>query len=209
VAKHSDRIVGSTVRIQLGKFRPRDLTESMEAGSVGATLVSFGWVSVKPEDGMNLSQIPKSVARDTPDPANGEAQDGQCASSVGSSTEEPCDKDGVASRARLSGTCLLMPPDKANEPENWGVEDDLTDSPLPEALWRKPDSHASRDPDPPGRKLNVREAARFLGLSASTLNKMRLNGNGPPYLKLGRRVLYDVHDLQAWAASRRRNHTSE
>src|SRR6476661_8529495 len=125
----------------------------MEAGSVGATLVSFGWVSVEPEDGMNLSQIPKSVARDTSDPANGEAQDGP--SSVGSSTEEPRDKDGVAGRARLSGTCLLMPPDKANEPENWewlrSVEDDLTDSPLPEALWRKPDSHASRDPDPPGR----------------------------------------------------------
>ena len=76
VVKHSDRIVGSTVRIQLGKFRPRDLTESMEAGSVGATLVSFGWVSIKPEDGMNLSQIPKSVARDTSDPANGEAQGG-------------------------------------------------------------------------------------------------------------------------------------
>ena len=183
----------------------------MEAGSVGATLVSFGWVSVKPEDGMNLSQIPKSVARDTSDPANGEAQDRP--SSVGSSTEEPRDKDGVAGRARLSGTRLLMPPDKANEPENWewlrSVEDDLTDSQLPEAMGRKPDRHTSRNSDPPGRKLNVREAARFLGLSVSTLNKMRLNGNGPPYLKLGRRVLYDVHDLQAWAASRRRNHTSE
>jgi len=61
----------------------------------------------------------------------------------------------------------------------------------------------------PIRKLSVQEAARFLGLSVSTLNKMRLNGTGPRYLKLGRRVLYDLRDLDAWVAERRRNHTSE
>jgi excisionase family DNA binding protein len=61
----------------------------------------------------------------------------------------------------------------------------------------------------PSRKLSVKEAAAYLGLSVSTLNKMRLNGTGPPYLKLGRRVLYDLRDLEEWTAERKRNHTSE
>ena len=81
------------------------------------------------------------------------------------------------------------------------------DSQVPEALGGKPDRN--RNSDLPCRKLNVQEAARFLGLSVSTLNKLRLSGNGPSYMKLGRRVLYDVHDLEAWAAGRKRNHTSE
>ena len=37
---------------------------------------------------------------------------------------------------------------------------------------------------PPHRKLNVKEAAAYLGLSVSTLNKMRLTGTGPPYMKV-------------------------
>jgi predicted DNA-binding transcriptional regulator AlpA len=63
--------------------------------------------------------------------------------------------------------------------------------------------------DFPNRFLNVQEAARFLGLSVSTLNKLRLSGSGPPYMKLGRRVLYDLRDLASWAAARKRQHTSE
>ena len=59
----------------------------------------------------------------------------------------------------------------------------------------------------PNRKLSVQEAACFLGLSVSTLNKMRLNGSGPRYLKLGRRVLYVIRDLEKWVAER--VHTSE
>jgi predicted DNA-binding transcriptional regulator AlpA len=55
----------------------------------------------------------------------------------------------------------------------------------------------------------VRRAAELTGLSISTLNKLRLTGAGPPYLKLGRRVAYDVGDLNAWLASKRRNSTSE
>ena len=107
-----------------------------------------------------------------------------------------------------------------NEPENWewvfdesgqspGRVEDLTDLQVPQALGRKPDRHPSRESDLPGRKLSVQDAAHFLNLSASTLNKMRLSGTGPPYMKPCRRVVYDVRDLEAWAASRKRNHTSE
>ncbi len=83
------------------------------------------------------------------------------------------------------------------------------DSQIREPLRRNLDRHASIHSDLPTRKLSVQEAARFLGLSVSTLNKMRLNGTGSRYLKLGRRVLYDIRDLQEWAAERTRSHTSQ
>lgn len=58
--------------------------------------------------------------------------------------------------------------------------------------------------------LRTQAAARYLGLSQSTLAKMRLRGDGPPYLKLGPRVVaYDLGDLNAWLDSRRRQSTSE
>jgi hypothetical protein len=45
------------------------------------------------------------------------------------------------------------------------------------------------------RLMDVRGAADYLRLSASTLNKFRLTGKGPAYLKLGGRVIYDADDL--------------
>jgi len=53
------------------------------------------------------------------------------------------------------------------------------------------------------------EAARLLGLSESTLAKMRLNGNGPIYCKLGRRVVYRPTDLDQWLQSRTTRDTSD
>ena len=44
--------------------------------------------------------------------------------------------------------------------------------------------------------ITARTAARFVGLSESTLAKLRLNGNGPVYCKLGRRVVYRPADLE-------------
>jgi len=51
---------------------------------------------------------------------------------------------------------------------------------------------------------NEREAADALGISAATLAKWRALGKGPPFLKIGRRVLYDASDLRAYLASARR-----
>jgi predicted DNA-binding transcriptional regulator AlpA len=62
----------------------------------------------------------------------------------------------------------------------------------------------------PNRKLRAPEAARFLGLSTSTLAKMRLRGDGPVYAKAGRRiVIYDLADLNTWVTQRRRRSTSD
>lgn len=61
-----------------------------------------------------------------------------------------------------------------------------------------------------GRLLDVGSAARYLGLSASTLNKLRCRGGGPKFLKITRTaVRYDPNDLDAWIAARRRESTSE
>jgi predicted DNA-binding transcriptional regulator AlpA len=60
------------------------------------------------------------------------------------------------------------------------------------------------------RNLRPPGAASYLGLSASTLAKMRLRGDGPPYSKAGPRiVVYDVQDLNAWLDARKRKSTSE
>jgi predicted DNA-binding transcriptional regulator AlpA len=57
--------------------------------------------------------------------------------------------------------------------------------------------------------LRACDAARFVGLSESTLAKLRLTGNGPAYCKLGRRVVYRLSDLDAWLQSRRTHDTSD
>lgn len=57
--------------------------------------------------------------------------------------------------------------------------------------------------------MNSDEAAKKLGLSNSTLAKMRVYGRGPQYLKLGRRVVYSLADLEAWLNENRHRSTSE
>lgn len=57
--------------------------------------------------------------------------------------------------------------------------------------------------------LNAGQAANSLGLSVSTLAKLRLAGGGPVYSKLGRRVVYCREDLKIWVAENRFKSTSE
>jgi predicted DNA-binding transcriptional regulator AlpA len=56
---------------------------------------------------------------------------------------------------------------------------------------------------------NQREASAMTKLSERTLERLRLTGDGPKYVKLGRRVLYRQEDLSAWIASNLRSNTSE
>jgi predicted DNA-binding transcriptional regulator AlpA len=52
--------------------------------------------------------------------------------------------------------------------------------------------------------LRVQDAALHVGLSVSTLNKMRGDGRGPRFIKLTHKVVgYAVDDLDAWLMSRR------
>jgi predicted DNA-binding transcriptional regulator AlpA len=45
------------------------------------------------------------------------------------------------------------------------------------------------------RVMAANDAAKRVGLSASTLAKLRLKGAGPAFSKLGRRVVYRQQDL--------------
>jgi len=57
--------------------------------------------------------------------------------------------------------------------------------------------------------LSTKQAARYLGLAVSTLNKWRCYGEGPKFLKLGRAVRYMESDLQAFVKGRRLGSTAE
>ena len=56
------------------------------------------------------------------------------------------------------------------------------------------------------------EATYYLAeskLSPRTLERWRLQGRGPKYVKLGRRVVYYQSDLDEWRKRQRRQSTSE
>lgn len=57
--------------------------------------------------------------------------------------------------------------------------------------------------------LNTAAAARHVGVSKSTLEKLRVYGGGPRYLKLGRLVRYRLSDLEHWLGERLAASTSE
>lgn len=51
--------------------------------------------------------------------------------------------------------------------------------------------------------IDVKETARRYGVSVSFLAKMRMKNQGPPFYKLGARVLYNPEEVSAWVNSRR------
>ena len=69
---------------------------------------------------------------------------------------------------------------------------------------RTPDPHESA-----GGYFNTTRSAEFLGLAPRTLERHRLDGTGPVFIRLGRRVLYHPDDLSEWAQSHRYRSTSE
>ncbi len=75
---------------------------------------------------------------------------------------------------------------------------------MPGVLW-KPEMIADNT-----SLLSVAEAARRLSLSQSYLNKLRVTGGGPVFVKFGpRRVAYRTADLDAWVSGMLRASTGE
>lgn len=58
-------------------------------------------------------------------------------------------------------------------------------------------------------RLNEKEVAECLGVAPATLRKWRTTGEGPRFLKIGRRVVYDVEVIQAFVARCERGSTSD
>lgn len=58
------------------------------------------------------------------------------------------------------------------------------------------------------RLMIARDAATYVGLAPQTLAKLRVVGGSPPYYKVGRQVMYDLAELDAWLSDRRKRSTS-
>jgi hypothetical protein len=59
------------------------------------------------------------------------------------------------------------------------------------------------------KKLDTADAANYLSLGKSTLEKFRIIGGGPAFIKIGKRVVYDPADLDAWVSTHKRTSISE
>jgi predicted DNA-binding transcriptional regulator AlpA len=58
--------------------------------------------------------------------------------------------------------------------------------------------------------LRTPEAARYLGIGQSTLERKRVDGTGPKFRTLGSKIVtYSIADLDAWAGENVRTSTSE
>jgi predicted DNA-binding transcriptional regulator AlpA len=69
---------------------------------------------------------------------------------------------------------------------------------------RRPEAAPAAPPiqTKPARYLINEEAAAHVRLSPRTLEKLRVQGGGPRFRKLGRRVVYLLDDLDSWMDAR-------
>jgi hypothetical protein len=63
--------------------------------------------------------------------------------------------------------------------------------------------------DATSRYTNTRGAAEHLACSASYLEKCRVTGGSPRFLKIGKAVRYKIEELDAFASAREHGSTSE
>jgi len=61
----------------------------------------------------------------------------------------------------------------------------------------------------PPKYQTTRDTAALLGVTERWLQKLRMSGDGPEFVKFGRAVRYDADAVRAWAASRARKSTSQ
>lgn len=74
---------------------------------------------------------------------------------------------------------------------------------------KKPSQTAAAAPPAQSQTvLTPKQAAALLNLSTSWLAKARLNGGGPPYIKMGGAVRYDMLILREWMRGKQRLSTS-
>ena len=52
--------------------------------------------------------------------------------------------------------------------------------------------------------MSTKQVAAYTGLSISFFEASRLRGDGPPYMRMGRRVVYKTDSLLKWIDSRER-----
>jgi predicted DNA-binding transcriptional regulator AlpA len=55
----------------------------------------------------------------------------------------------------------------------------------------------------------AKQVAEKLGMTEGHFARLRVRGDGPRFIKIGRAVRYDLADVQAWLDARRVGSTSE
>jgi excisionase family DNA binding protein len=48
------------------------------------------------------------------------------------------------------------------------------------------------------RRLRVPDAAKYIGITTDALYDLRASGMGPPFIKIGGRILYDTRAIDSW-----------
>jgi hypothetical protein len=71
------------------------------------------------------------------------------------------------------------------------------------------DSATTQETQHGERWYTPKQAAKHYKIGFSTLAKLRLSGDGPPYVKIGVKVLYSGPEFDAWLASKLRTSTSQ
>ena len=71
------------------------------------------------------------------------------------------------------------------------------------------DSATTRETSRGKRLLTTKQLSKEKGLGYSTLTKLRLNGGGPTYYKIGSKVMYAEDEYDAWLDSKRVTSTSQ
>jgi excisionase family DNA binding protein len=51
--------------------------------------------------------------------------------------------------------------------------------------------------------MNIQEVARYLRVPVPTIRWLRQEGRFPPAIKVGRRLVWDLTDVRAWAEEQR------
>jgi hypothetical protein len=59
----------------------------------------------------------------------------------------------------------------------------------------------------PPRYIDSKGFEARYGLPNGTAAQLRFNGRGPTFIRLGRRVRYDVNDLEAWEKAQKFSRT--
>lgn len=59
------------------------------------------------------------------------------------------------------------------------------------------------------KRMCAKEAAAYVNLHYSTLAKYRISGDGPIFLKLGSKIIYEQHALDSWMSDNAHSSTSE
>jgi predicted DNA-binding transcriptional regulator AlpA len=57
--------------------------------------------------------------------------------------------------------------------------------------------------------LTTDATSKTANVSKSYLNKARLTGDGPSFIKIGRAVRYELAEVERWITSKRRTSTSQ